>query len=87
MYKVGDGQHPPLPDRLSEEGQHFLKACFIHGQNYRWTAHMLEDHPFVKVKPYKRIHFLSTMASNNIVLFLFPLELIRRIVRILLVLG
>eukprot|EP00111_Clytia_hemisphaerica_P003243 TCONS_00009253-protein len=50
MYRVGDGNHPPIPDRLSEEGRDFLECCFIHDQNYRWTANMLEDHAFVKVK-------------------------------------
>jgi len=49
MYRVGDGNHPPIPDWLSEEGRDFLECCFIHDQNYRWTAHMLEDHSFVKV--------------------------------------
>lgn len=49
MYRVGDGNHPPIPDRLSEEGQDFLACCFVQDQNSRWTAHMLEDHPFVKV--------------------------------------
>ena len=49
MFKVGDGQHPAIPETLSEEGEHFLQLCFIHDPNERWTAHMLEDHPFVKV--------------------------------------
>ena len=68
MFKVGDGQHPPIPERLSEEGQHFLKMCFVHDQRYRWTAHMLEDHPFVKVVKYSSIRCLfsfSCLAKLN----------------------
>lgn len=49
MYKVGDGQHPLIPEHLSDEGKHFLKVCFLHDANERWTAHMLEDHLFVKI--------------------------------------
>lgn len=62
MFKVGDGQHPPIPERLSEEGQHFLKMCFVHDQRYRWTAHMLEDHPFVKVVKYSSIRCLFSFS-------------------------
>ena len=62
MFKEGDGQHPPIPERLSEEGQHFLKMCFVHDQRYRWTAHMLEDHPFVKVIKYSSVRCLFSVS-------------------------
>ena len=49
MYRVGDGQHPNIPEILSEEGKDFLQNCFVSEQTDRWTATMLMGHPFVKV--------------------------------------
>ncbi|XP_059842463.1 mitogen-activated protein kinase kinase kinase 4 isoform X1 [Hypanus sabinus] len=49
MYKVGMGHKPPIPERLSPEGKHFLSYCLESDPKHRWTASQLLDHPFVKV--------------------------------------
>lgn len=49
MYKVGMGNKPPIPDRLSPEGKDFLSHCMESEPKKRWTASQLLDHPFVKV--------------------------------------
>lgn len=52
MYKVGMGHKPPIPEKLSTEGKDFLGHCLESEPKRRWTASMLLDHPFVKVKRY-----------------------------------
>ncbi|XP_053566909.1 mitogen-activated protein kinase kinase kinase 4 isoform X2 [Bombina bombina] len=49
MYKVGMGNTPPIPDRISPEGKDFLSHCLESDPKMRWTASQLLDHPFVKV--------------------------------------
>ncbi|KAM4692988.1 mitogen-activated protein kinase kinase kinase 4 isoform 2-T2 [Discoglossus pictus] len=49
MYKVGMGNKPPIPDRISPEGKDFLSHCMESEPKIRWTASQLLDHPFVKV--------------------------------------
>lgn len=51
MYKVGMGHKPPIPEKLSTEGKDFLGHCLESEPKRRWTASMLLDHPFVKVRP------------------------------------
>lgn len=51
MYKVGMGHKPPIPEKLSTEGKDFLAHCLESEPKRRWTASMLLDHPFVKVRP------------------------------------
>lgn len=53
MYKVGMGHKPPIPEKLSTEGKDFLGHCLESEPKRRWTASMLLDHPFVKVRPIK----------------------------------
>ncbi|XP_034041558.1 mitogen-activated protein kinase kinase kinase 4 isoform X3 [Thalassophryne amazonica] len=50
MYKVGMGHKPPIPEKLSTEGKDFLTHCLESEPKRRWTASMLLDHPFVKVR-------------------------------------
>uniref|UniRef100_A0A7N8XET8 Mitogen-activated protein kinase kinase kinase 4 n=1 Tax=Mastacembelus armatus TaxID=205130 RepID=A0A7N8XET8_9TELE len=50
MYKVGMGHKPPIPEKLSTEGKDFLGHCLESEPKCRWTASMLLDHPFVKVR-------------------------------------
>ena len=50
MYKVGMGQSPEVPEKLSEEGKDFLSMCFIHDPDERATAQDLLSHNFTKVK-------------------------------------
>uniref|UniRef100_A0A672J5D8 Mitogen-activated protein kinase kinase kinase 4 n=1 Tax=Salarias fasciatus TaxID=181472 RepID=A0A672J5D8_SALFA len=50
MYKVGMGHKPPIPEKLSTEGKDFLGHCLESEPKRRWTASMLLDHPFVKVR-------------------------------------
>uniref|UniRef100_A0A8C5NA68 Mitogen-activated protein kinase kinase kinase 4 n=1 Tax=Gouania willdenowi TaxID=441366 RepID=A0A8C5NA68_GOUWI len=50
MYKVGMGHKPPIPEKLSTEGKDFLNHCLESEPKRRWTASMLLDHPFVKVR-------------------------------------
>lgn len=49
MFKVGMGESPPIPYRLSKEGQEFLSCCFEHDPRARATAHDLLNEPFLKV--------------------------------------
>ncbi|KAM4771999.1 mitogen-activated protein kinase kinase kinase 4 isoform 2-T2 [Rhinophrynus dorsalis] len=49
MYKVGMGNKPPIPDRISPEGKDFLSHCMESDPKKRWTASQLLDHAFVKV--------------------------------------
>lgn len=53
MYKVGMGHKPPIPEKLSTEGKDFLGHCLESEPKRRWTASMLLDHPFVKVRCYE----------------------------------
>lgn len=53
MFKVGMGGTPPIPEKLSEEGQDFLSLCFVHDSVERASASVLIDHAFVKVWQYK----------------------------------
>lgn len=50
MYKVGMGHKPPIPEKLSTEGKDYLGHCLESEPKRRWTASMLLDHPFVKVR-------------------------------------
>lgn len=50
MYKVGMGHKPPIPEKLSTEGKDFLGHCLESEPKRRWTASVLLDHPFVKVR-------------------------------------
>lgn len=49
MFKVGMGETPPIPDRLSREGKIFLDRCFEHNPKNRATADDLLSEPFLKV--------------------------------------
>ena len=49
MFKVGMGNIPDVPSKISEEGQDFLALCHQIDPKERWTASQLLDHPFVKV--------------------------------------
>uniref|UniRef100_A0A671XQ82 Mitogen-activated protein kinase kinase kinase 4 n=1 Tax=Sparus aurata TaxID=8175 RepID=A0A671XQ82_SPAAU len=53
MYKVGMGHKPPIPEKLSTEGKDFLGHCLESEPKRRWTASMLLDHPFVKVRHFQ----------------------------------
>ena len=44
------GHKPPIPEKLSTEGKDFLGHCLESEPKRRWTASMLLDHPFVKVR-------------------------------------
>lgn len=57
MYKVGMGHKPPIPEKLSTEGKDFLSHCLESEPKRRWTASMLLDHPFVKVRRHYGGHF------------------------------
>eukprot|EP00961_Rhodomonas_salina_P074936 1006079-Rhodomonas_salina.2 len=62
MFKIGSGQHPPLPPSssssspsfdnvvLSERAAHFLKACFLPVEQ-RPSAQLLLSHPFLALRP------------------------------------
>lgn len=60
MYKVGMGHKPPIPEKLSTEGKDFLGHCLESEPKRRWTASMLLDHPFVKVRPIKTHYSILT---------------------------
>ncbi len=49
MFKVGMGESPEAPERLSKEGQEFLEMSFEHDPKQRATAMDLLSHPFLKV--------------------------------------
>lgn len=49
MFKVGMGESPEIPDKLSDEGQEFLDYCLKHDPKERWLATELLEHPFCKV--------------------------------------
>ena len=49
MFKVGMGERPDIPERLSKEGQNFLEKCFVHNPRQRATAEDLLSQPFLKV--------------------------------------
>lgn len=57
MYKVGMGHKPPIPEKLSTEGKDFLGHCLESEPKRRWTASMLLDHAFVKVRHCHDMHF------------------------------
>lgn len=59
MYKVGMGHKPPIPEKLSTEGKDFLGHCLESEPKRRWTASMLLDHPFVKVR-----RFISDLPKH-----------------------
>lgn len=59
MYKVGMGHKPPIPEKLSTEGKDFLGHCLESEPKRRWTASMLLDHPFVKVR-----RFISDLSEH-----------------------
>lgn len=44
------GHKPQIPEKLSTEGKDFLGHCLESEPKRRWTASMLLDHPFVKVR-------------------------------------
>lgn len=68
MYKVGMGHKPQIPEKLSTEGKDFLGHCLESEPKRRWTASMLLDHTFVKVRDAadfrSRRIFHSSKASN-----------------------
>lgn len=70
MYKVGMGHKPPIPEKLSTEGKDFLGHCLESEPKRRWTASMLLDHPFVKVRlanvSCDVYHQTKNMSSQNI---------------------
>ena len=50
MYKLGQGSHPPYPEKLvDEEASCFLDMCFKFNPDERATTGQLLAHPFVKV--------------------------------------
>ncbi len=49
MFKVGMGETPAIPQRLSREGRDFLSRCFEHDPRNRATAEDLLSQPFLKV--------------------------------------
>ena len=55
MFRVGMGETPAIPERLSKEGQDFLALCFEHDPRARATAEDLLNQPFLKVKFYLSI--------------------------------
>mmetsp|Transcript_43600 Transcript_43600/g.102495 ORF Transcript_43600/g.102495 Transcript_43600/m.102495 type:complete len:320 (+) Transcript_43600:101-1060(+) len=46
MFKVGNNQHPPIPNELSASCRHFLEDCFEVDPAQRPSAAELLDHPF-----------------------------------------
>eukprot|EP00095_Tigriopus_kingsejongensis_P011134 maker-scaffold1161_size58349-snap-gene-0.7 protein:Tk11134 transcript:maker-scaffold1161_size58349-snap-gene-0.7-mRNA-1 annotation:"hypothetical protein CAPTEDRAFT_214311" len=48
MFKVGMGESPPIPQKLSNEGKAFLVQCFDHDPRGRATAEDLLSEPFLK---------------------------------------
>lgn len=45
---IGDQyQSPTIPSGISKDARAFLKACLVRNPNFRLTAEMLLDHPFV----------------------------------------
>ena len=50
MYKLGQGSHPPYPEKLvDDEASCFLDMCFKFNPDERATTGQLLAHPFVKV--------------------------------------
>lgn len=49
MFKVGNGNAPPIPDKLTTDGKRFIKCCTIPEPKNRWTADQLLGHAFIKV--------------------------------------
>jgi serine/threonine protein kinase len=50
LFKIGNGQHPKLPENLSPEAEAFLLACFQPAET-RPSAQELLSHPFVADLP------------------------------------
>nr|GMC67460.1 mitogen-activated protein kinase kinase kinase NPK1-like [Ipomoea batatas] len=48
LMRIGVGEEiPEIPGKLSVDGQDFLRKCFIKDPRKRWTAEMLQNHPFI----------------------------------------
>lgn len=54
------GHKPQIPEKLSTEGKDFLCHCLESEPKRRWTASMLLDHPFVKVRDAAAVSFHCT---------------------------
>lgn len=65
MYKVGMGHKPQIPEKLSMEGKDFLAHCLESEPKRRWTASMLLDHPFVKVRDAFAVLFDCTSVNSQ----------------------
>ncbi|XP_059082749.1 mitogen-activated protein kinase kinase kinase 4-like isoform X4 [Tigriopus californicus] len=48
MFKVGMGESPQIPLKISNEGKEFLALCFEHDPRNRGTAEDLLSEPFLK---------------------------------------
>ncbi|CAL4120025.1 unnamed protein product, partial [Meganyctiphanes norvegica] len=65
MFRVGMGQRPTTPQRLSEEGHEFLEMSFVHDRHTRATAAQLLDHAFIKVDTGEEYYTSLPLFSNN----------------------
>lgn len=65
MFRVGMGQRPTTPARLSEEGHEFLEMSFVHDRHARATAAQLLDHAFIKVDTGEDYCTSLPLFSNN----------------------
>lgn len=52
MFKVGMGESPQIPLKISNEGKEFLALCFEHDPKHRGTAEDLLSEPFLKVSAF-----------------------------------
>jgi len=52
LFHIGmSGEHPQIPEHLSQEGKHFLARCFCIDPKDRATCEELLEHPFVVADP------------------------------------
>merc|ERR1719270_788567 len=63
MFKVGMGQSPTVPSRLSDEGKEFLAKTFVHNPEERAEAQDLLNDNFVKIECEEENPSLPLFAS------------------------
>ncbi|XP_021760494.1 mitogen-activated protein kinase kinase kinase 1-like [Chenopodium quinoa] len=65
LFKIGNGEAPPIPDTLSKDARDFIQQCLRVNPNNRPTAAELLEHPFLRRQLYAPLGSESPMMRGK----------------------